>query len=72
MICRLYDTNCYDFFYIESTEHEINSLMNTALSKLPIFGFALSLEKWRWDFFGDKIKDGKINKRWWDRKFVFI
>ena len=44
--------------------------MNIALSKLPIFGFALSLEKWRWDFFGDKIKDGKINKRWWERKFV--
>ena len=44
--------------------------MNTALAKLPLFGFALSLEKWRWDFFGGKIKDGKINKRWWERKFV--
>ena len=44
--------------------------MNIALAKLPIFGFALSLEKWRWDFFGDKIKDGKVNRRWWERKFV--
>jgi len=49
----------------------INSLMNTALAKLPLFGFALSLEKWRWDFFGGKIKDGKINKRWWERKLEY-
>lgn len=46
--------------------------MSRALEKLTLHPFALSLEKFRWDLFGGDIKDGKINARWWKRRFLFV
>ncbi|MGN6820441.1 MAG: M2 family metallopeptidase [Sphingomonas sp.] len=44
---------------------DIAALMDVALGKLPLLGFAVSVDQWRWGVFAGRIKPADYNKAWW-------
>jgi peptidyl-dipeptidase A len=44
----------------------INVQMKSALDKVAFLPFSRSLDQWRWDVFGGKIKPADYNKTWWE------
>ena len=44
----------------------IDSQMKDALDKIAFLPFGYLMDKWRWDVFSGKTKQGDYNKAWWE------
>ncbi|CAB3378676.1 Hypothetical predicted protein [Cloeon dipterum] len=51
---------------VDHLAHDINFLFSQALDKLPFMAFALTMDTWRWDVFGQgAIGKDRYNCHWW-------
>ena len=45
---------------------DVNVQMKMAIEKIAFLPFGLLIDKWRWDVFSGKVKEGEWNKAWWE------
>ncbi|MFO0664721.1 MAG: M2 family metallopeptidase [Polyangiaceae bacterium] len=50
----------------KNVKAEVNVQMKMAVEKIAFLPFGLLIDKWRWDVFSGKVKEGEWNKAWWD------
>jgi len=50
----------------ESEKSLINNQMKSALEKIAFLPFGLVLDKFRWELFSGRIKNGQVNTRFWE------
>lgn len=41
-------------------------ILKTALSKIPQIPFALLIDEYRWNLFNGNIREGNLNRKFWD------
>ncbi|HEX9172506.1 MAG TPA: M2 family metallopeptidase [Telluria sp.] len=51
---------------------DIGELLQTALEKVAFLPFAYSVDKWRWDVYGGKVKPADYDKTWWQLREQYM
>ncbi|KAF0303947.1 Angiotensin-converting enzyme [Amphibalanus amphitrite] len=48
-----------------SPERSLQLLLQRALAKIPLIGFSLSLDRWRWQVYAGRVAPERYNAAWW-------
>ena len=50
----------------QATKINLNYQLKMALEKIVFLPFAYVMDRWRWDVFGNKSLESRLNQRWWE------
>ncbi|XP_043197042.1 angiotensin-converting enzyme-like isoform X2 [Amphibalanus amphitrite] len=48
-----------------SPERSLQLLLQRALAKIPLIGFSLALDRWRWQVYAGRVAPERYNAAWW-------